>query len=279
VSLADLPQHYRLVVCDIWGCVHNGVRVFPEAAAVLLRWREQGRIVLLLTNAPRPAFAVERQLDQLGLERAAFDAVITSGDTGLEALRARGEASAGFIGTAADRAILGEAGIRLLSEAGGEVVVCTGLADGRREPAEHDADLAAMLARGATLFCFNPDRVVMRGDALEPCAGAIADRYEAMGGKVEWFGKPYPAVYRRVLAVGSQFAARSIEPGEVVAVGDGLKTDFVGAAQAGFDFVFISHGIEGGRIDERGLDAVVDEFAAGEGLELPRPIAVETSLA
>jgi HAD superfamily hydrolase (TIGR01459 family) len=191
----------------------------------------------------------------------------------------RGETRAGFIGTAADRAIFAEAGVRLRSGPDGDVVVCTGLADGSRGPADHDQALVAMLARGATLLCFNPDRVVMRGDTPEPCAGAIADRYEAMGGKVEWFGKPYPAVYERSLAVGAELAGRAIEPSEVVAVGDSLKTDFVGAAQAGFDFVFITHGIEGARIDEQGIDAVVAEFAAGHGFELPRPVAMAPRIA
>jgi HAD superfamily hydrolase (TIGR01459 family) len=229
-SLADLPQHYRLVVCDIWGCVHNGIEVFPDAARLLQVWRDQGRIVLLLTNAPRPAAAVERQLGELGLDRSAYDAVITSGDTGLAALRARGHHSAGFIGTAADRRILRETGINLLDGPEGEIVVCTGLKDDSRDPVDHDPELAAMLSRGATLYCLNPDRIVLRGSVAEPCAGAIADRFEAIGGKVEWFGKPYAPVYERSLAVAAEIAGRPIDPGETVAVGDSLKTDCAAAA-------------------------------------------------
>src|SRR5262245_40490587 len=103
-GLALLPDRYRLILCDIWGCVHNGVRVFPEAAALLEFWRGQGRLVFLLTNAPRPASIVQAQLDQLGLNRAAYDAIITSGDTGIAALREQGLTVVGFIGTAGDHA-------------------------------------------------------------------------------------------------------------------------------------------------------------------------------
>ena len=85
-GLAVLPATYRVVLCDIWGCVHNGIRVFPEAQQLLTRWVGQGRIVLLLTNAPRPAGAVSRQLTGLGLDRASYSGVITSGDAGVAAL-------------------------------------------------------------------------------------------------------------------------------------------------------------------------------------------------
>jgi HAD superfamily hydrolase (TIGR01459 family) len=229
--------------------------------------------VLLLTNAPRPATAVEAQLARLGLVREAYDAVITSGDTGLAALRASGRDHTGFIGTAEDRRILGQTGIKLLDGAEGDIVVCTGLRDGSADPADHDADLKAMCGRDATLYCFNPDRVVMRGELLEPCAGAIADRYEAIGGRVEWFGKPFPVVYERCLKVGGELVGRPVERSEVIAVGDSLKTDFVGAAHAGFDFVFITHGIEAERIQAEGLERVVADFAAGHGIALPTPVA------
>jgi ribonucleotide monophosphatase NagD (HAD superfamily) len=99
-----------------------------------------------------------------------------------------------------------------------------------------------------------------------------------MGGKVLWFGKPFPAVYERSLAMGGRIAGRRFDRSEVVAVGDSLKTDFVGAAQAGFDFVFITHGIEAERIDAQGMDTVIANFAAEQGLDLPKPIAIAPRL-
>ena len=273
-GLVDLPQSYRLLLCDIWGCVHDGVHLFPGAEALMLAWRRQGRIVLLITNAPRPASAVQAQLDRLGLDRESHDAIVTSGDTGLAALRAEGRNQAGFIGTAADRRIIEQTGFRLADGPVGDAVICTGLVDGALDAAAHDEALKAMLARDARLLCFNPDRIVMRGGVAEPCAGVIADRYAAMGGEVQWFGKPYPAIYRRALEIGRALADAPIESDHVAAIGDSIATDFVGAAAAGFAFVFVTGGIEGERVSEEGTDALLARFAAERDVVLPRPLAV-----
>lgn len=277
-ALAALPDRYRLILCDIWGCVHDGVRVFPRAAALLERWRGQGRIVLLITNAPRPASAVQAQLDRLALNRSSYDAIVTSGDTGIAALKERGLTRVGFIGTLSDRAALEGTGLTLLPGPDGTDVVCTGLPDGTRDPAEEDEVLAVMLARGARLHCFNPDRVVIRGASLESCAGAIAERYEAMGGTVLWYGKPYPPIYERCLTIAADRAGRPLSAGQVVAVGDSLATDFVGAARAGFDFIFITHGIERGQADELGAPALIRQFASQQELQLPDPLATVREL-
>jgi ribonucleotide monophosphatase NagD (HAD superfamily) len=147
-----------------------------------------------------------------------------------------------------------------------------------REPAEEDEVLVAMLARSARLHCFNPDRVVVRGGSLEPCAGAIAERYEAMGGTVLWYGKPHPPIYERCLAVAADHAGLPLAAGQVVAVGDSLATDFVGASRAGFDFIFITHGIERGQADALGAPALIQRFASDQGLDLPEPLAIVREL-
>jgi len=277
-GLANLPERYRIVLCDVWGVVHDGLAVYPDARSVLLRWRGQGRIVLLLTNAPRPGEAVRAQLDGLGLERDAYDAIVSSGEAGLAALRAEGRTSAGFIGTEADRLVFEAAGLTLHPGGCGPVVICTGLVDGSRDPADHDPMLRAMRECDARLLCFNPDRVVLRGAVAEPCAGAIADRYEAMGGTVEWFGKPYGPIYRRCLELAEELAGRAVVANEVVAVGDSIRTDLAGAANAGIDFVFITHGIEGERIDSEGAEALIARFEREHGMRLPSPVAVAPRL-
>src|SRR5205814_7198590 len=93
-----LDPKYRLILCDVWGVVHDGVNLYPGAAERLRQWRDEGRFVVLITNAPRTADAVERQLARLGLPREAYDAVATSGEAGIEALNALGN-SVGFVGT------------------------------------------------------------------------------------------------------------------------------------------------------------------------------------
>ena len=115
-------------------------------------------------------------------------------------------------------------------------------ADAAAHVAEQDPDLDEDLARRDVLMhCLNPDRVVVRGGETEPCAGALADVYMSFGGRVEWYGKPYPAIYRHALGLGGNPPASS-----VLAVGDALRTDILGAAKMGFDAIFVAGGIHAG---------------------------------
>src|SRR3954469_21020652 len=91
-----LDSKYRLILCDVWGVVHDGVNLYPGAAQRLRRWRAEGRCVILLTNAPRTADAVDKQLARIGLARDAYDFVATSGEAGIEALNALGK-PVGFV--------------------------------------------------------------------------------------------------------------------------------------------------------------------------------------
>ena len=86
-SVASLAPDYEAWLCDIWGVVHNGVRAFDGAVDACRRYREAGGIVVLLSNAPRPASAVQTQLDRLGVPREAYDEIVTSGDLTRNAIR------------------------------------------------------------------------------------------------------------------------------------------------------------------------------------------------
>jgi HAD superfamily hydrolase (TIGR01459 family) len=261
-----LDPKYRLILCDVWGVVHDGVHVYPGVAERLRGWREDGRFVVLITNAPRTADAVERQLGRIGLPRDAFDAVATSGEAGIEALNALGR-PVGFLGTAADRANLEG---RNVSIADGETftdLACTGLEETRRRVEDYRADLERWADRDVHMHCLNPDRLVVRGGVAEPCAGAIADIYQGLGGRVTWYGKPHEAIYRHALHL-----AGDPPSDEVLAVGDALRTDALGAARLEFDFVFVTGGIHAG-------EPFPEDFAAQNGLGDWQPVAVVDGLA
>lgn len=262
--LDDLPDRYRLILCDIWGVVHDGVELYAGSAERLLQWRGEGRTVILITNAPRTADAVEAQLRRIGLPREAWDGIATSGEAGIAALNAVG-APVGFIGTRADRAILESRDVQLADE-GFTELACTGLDDERRRAEDYRAQLADLADRDVLLHCLNPDRIVVRGGVVEPCAGALADIYLGLGGRVEWYGKPFPAIYRHALALAGNPPAD-----EVLAIGDALQTDVLGAARQGFDTIFVQGGIHAG-------EPFPADFGAENGLGDWRPVAVVESL-
>ena len=264
--LDALDPKYRLILCDVWGVVHDGVTLYPGAAARLRQWRNERRCVILITNAPRTADAVTRQLGRIGLPRDCWDGIATSGEAGVEALNALGQA-VGFVGTAGDRAILEGRGVRIAQGDEFTDLACTGITEDRPKPEDYCPDLERWAARDVVMHCLNPDRVVMHGGVLEACAGAIADLYEQLGGRVNWYGKPHEAIYRHALHLAGDPPAS-----EVLAVGDGLQTDILGAARMGFDAVFVSGGIHAG-------EPFPADFAARYGLGEWRPVAVVEGLA
>jgi HAD superfamily hydrolase (TIGR01459 family) len=261
-----LAPKYRLILCDVWGVVHDGVTLYPGAEARLRQWREDKRCVVLLTNAPRTADAVEAQLTRIGLSRDVYDFVATSGEAGIEALVALGKPVA-FVGTAGDRDILEGRGVRIADEPNFTDLACTGVEEGRPNPQDYLTDLERWAARDVHLHCLNPDRLVIRGGVPEACAGAIADLYQGLGGRVTWYGKPHPAIYAHAL-----HRAGDPPSEQVLAVGDGLQTDILGAARQGFDTVFVSGGINRGAPFPAG-------FAAQYGLNGWQPVAVVDGLA
>ena len=262
----SLDPKYRLILCDVWGVVHNGVELYPHAAERLRDWRERGRCVILLTNAPRTAEAVEQQLARIGLPRDCWDAIATSGEAGIEALAGLGE-PVGFVGTAGDREILEGRGVRIAAGDDFTDLGCTGMAECRPRAEDYRDDLERWAARRVHMHCLNPDRLVIRGGVAEACAGAIADLYEMLGGRVTWYGKPHEAIYRHALHLGGD-PPRD----EVLAVGDALQTDILGAARMGFATVYVSGGIHAG-------EPFPEDFAVNHGLGDWHPVAVVDGLA
>lgn len=259
--LDGLDPKYRLILCDVWGVVHDGVSLYPGASERLHQWQSEGRRVALITNAPRTADAVERQLAQIGLHRGAYDFVATSGEAGIEALKAL-DKPVGFVGTGGDREILEGRGVKIASDDDFSDLACTGMIEGRPDPNAYRTDLEHWAEHQVQMHCLNPDRIVIRGGVPEACAGALADIYQGLGGQVTWYGKPHGAIYAHVL-----HRAGNPPASQVLAVGDGLQTDILGAARMGFDAIFVAGGIHSG-------EPFPEDFSRVNGLGDWHPIAV-----
>jgi HAD superfamily hydrolase (TIGR01459 family) len=263
--LDSLPERYRVILCDIWGVVHDGISLYPGSAGRLLRWRDEKRTIILITNAPRTVEEVEAQLGRIGLPRDAWDGISTSGEAGIAALKAIGRA-VGFIGTRSDRAVLEGRDVPIAHGDHFTELACTGLDDERHQVADYRPQLEELARRGVVLHCLNPDRIVVRGGAIEPCAGALADVYLELGGRVEWYGKPFPSIYRHALGLAGHPPSS-----EVLALGDGIQTDMLGAAKMGFDAIFVAGGIHAG-------EEFPADFDLKNGLGGWQPVAVVDSL-
>ncbi len=249
---STLAPDYDVLLCDVWGVVHNGVEAFAPACDALMRARAGGATVVFITNAPRPNEVVARQLETLRVPRATYDAIVSSGDVTRAVIAERAGQSLFHLGPARDRAIFSGLDVKFAPLESADYVVCSGLDDDEREtPDDYRARFETMLARDLFMVCGNPDVVVERGDRLVYCAGAIADLYAAMGGKVLYAGKPYRPIYDLALAKAQASSGRKIALKRVLAIGDSLRTDLAGARDAGVDFLFVTSGIHAGELGAR----------------------------
>jgi len=249
---ATLAGDYDVLLCDVWGVVHNGIAAFPHACDALMRARARGATVILITNAPRPSAVVARQLEKLHVPRETYDAIASSGDVTRAVIESRPGQSLFHLGPERDRSIFSGLDVRFAPLPSADYVVCSGLDnDDVETPQDYRARLETMLARKLFMVCANPDVVVERGDKLVYCAGAIADLYATMGGEVLYAGKPYRPIYDMALAKAQAAAGRKVAVSRVLAVGDSVRTDLNGAASRGLDCLFVISGIHADELGGR----------------------------
>src|SRR5437764_15265545 len=243
-KLRDVVAEVDVVLSDLWGVVHNGLEPFPEACAALHAFRERGGTVILITNAPRPADSVQRQLRKLDVPDQTYDAIVSSGDLTRHFVAAHPGQKIFWLGPERDGSIHRGLETMLVGIEQADYIVCTGLFDDETESAEdYRAMMLAARERGLPLICANPDIVVERGDRLIYCAGAIAELYRELGGEVVFYGKPHRPIYERAMELAGKRQSHAIQLDRVLAIGDSVRTDLAGAHGFGIDCLFVTRGI------------------------------------
>jgi HAD superfamily hydrolase (TIGR01459 family) len=245
-GLAELTDRYDVLLCDIWGVIHNGRESFPAACAALSRFNAEQGPVVLISNSPRPSVDVYEQLDALGVPRSAWAAFVSSGDATRVLLAERAPGPAWAIGPERDAPLYAGLGLDFTGPEDAAFIACTGPYDDDVEtPEDYRERLALCAARGLTMICANPDKVVQRGDQLVYCGGALADLYATLDGPVLMAGKPFAPIYGLALAEAKTLLGRPVDPRRILCIGDGVVTDVRGANDQGLDCLFIARGIHG----------------------------------
>ena len=279
-SLKQISSNYSFLFCDVWGCVHNGVSAFDIAISALNKFKADGGLVVLLTNAPRPADAVARQLNRLGVDPNCYDFIVTAGDAALKFVTSSNFGEKIYhLGPGKDRSFFktlfsftGNIHFELSSFDEADLIICTGLFDDSTEtPSDYEEFFAQAYKKNLPMICTNPDLYVDFGNKRVFCAGALASTYQDYGGQVYWFGKPYSSIYEyteRFLIEQKLQVPKS----KILCIGDGLRTDIKGANNQGFDSLFITHGLEKKHLigKEEKLDVIkLNEFLKKK-VEKPR---------
>ena len=243
-SIAPLAETADVWFLDIWGVLHNGVKPFASCVEACITFRKAGGTVILVSNSPRPRAGLIKQLNSIGVDPAAYDDAITSGDVSRSLIRHASDQPVLHIGPARDLPLFDGLGTTLVKVDEAETAVCSGLYDDETEtPDDYREILTALRARNVSMICANPDVKAERGGKLIYCAGAIAQAYESMGGSVCYAGKPYAPIYDAALQIAARLRGSTVETARVLAIGDGVATDIRGASNAGIRSVYIASGV------------------------------------
>ena len=275
-GISELSHLYDAAILDSWGVLHNGIEPYPGVINCLSQMRNAGWKTVVLSNAPRTGESVSEQVSEFGVSSGAYDSIINSGDLTRASLLSNNEQvniSLGpyffHLGPSRDHGLLdGLKFVRVKELDECNFILNTGLYDDESEVAEdYFAFLSDAKDKSLPMVCANPDIQVNRGGRLIPCAGAIALLYEKLGGKVVYYGKPFPAVYEACLN-----KLPGISRNRVIAVGDNIATDIAGAEKVGIDALLVLGGIhseELGFIDGKTLNRpLVESFLAEQGSKI-----------
>jgi HAD superfamily hydrolase (TIGR01459 family) len=252
------------------------VKPYPAASDACVKYRAGGGTIVLVSNAPSLGTEVQAHLDSMGVPRAAYDWIVTSGDVTRTLISEFVGQPLHHLGPDRYLGTFSGLDVRFVSARDAAVVVCTGLVEDDHETPDDYRDLLADLrTRNVPMICVNPDIVVERGNRLVYCAGALAEAYQAIGGQVANAGKPHPPIYVRARELIREARGEDVEKTRILAIGDGIKTDIAGARNAGLRAVFIASALHVAghqALDEAVLAQLFEDHPAP-------PIAALTGLA
>ncbi|WP_051213212.1 TIGR01459 family HAD-type hydrolase [Maritalea myrionectae] len=251
-GLSDLINSYDALFCDVWGVLHNGRVGHKTAIAALGDAKAMGKAVILVTNAPRPSGEIAAEIAELGVTTDIYDAIVTSGDATRDLIRPYEGQSLYRLGPDSDGALFEGIAVQFGALENAQAIICTDLEYGRT-PEDYAEQVLDWKKRGLPFICANPDKVVEVGDELIYCGGALADVYEQAGGEVRMAGKPYAPIYQRAARLAAEKLGNAPAPDRTLAIGDSVRTDATGAADMGYDFLFISgsiHAQEFGSVED-----------------------------
>jgi HAD superfamily hydrolase (TIGR01459 family) len=257
-GLGEIAGDYDGFILDLWGVLHDGSKPFPGAVDALTRLKSLGKRSVVLSNAPRRSEMVAKRVAEIGIPRNLYDEIHSSGEEAWRHLAQRDDPffrSLGkrcyFIGPRRDDPLMIGLDLERVDDlARADFLLAVGPGDWEESLAPFEATLKAARARDLPMVCANADLVVMHQGKRSICAGAMAEYYEEIGGKVRWHGKPYLSVYETCFTLlGVKDRKR------ILAVGDSLRTDIAGAKAAGIDSVLVASGIHAKEIgaEEIGL--------------------------
>ena len=232
-GLSQIQSKYDAFSIDLWGVVHNGIQLYPDAIDVLEKLNKINKRFVLISNAPRPSKSVERYLLNLKMNKVYIKNIFTSGEAATQILKKKVYGEKFYhLGPERDKDLIAGLEKNKTSLEKCDFILCTGLFENETNSLDYYKNLLKKFIK-LKMICTNPDLIVYRGSKSEYCAGSLAEVFKELGGKVIYFGKPYPEIYN--------FCTKKNET--ILVIGDNIRTDIIGANNMKFDSLFITNGI------------------------------------
>lgn len=270
-GLEALAERYRGFLIDQFGVLMDAKGAYPFAPAALEKLAKRGARIVLLSNSGKRGANNEARLTKFGFARESYLSVQSSGETAFAEISRRIGKSLKpgariWIHTTDDTsAPLAGLDLTPVSDpTGADALLIAGCRPWAFSLEDYREWLRPAAQARTLLFCSNPDVTMLTGDGLAFAAGRVARQYEEMGGPVEWFGKPYPAIYREALQKLS-----GVERGRVICIGDSPAHDIVGGRRAGLATALTLTGVHAAESEEEVL-ARCEALNAPPDFLLPR---------
>ena len=249
--LSDIYEKYDTFVIDLWGVVHNGVKLNLKAIDAIEQLTNNSKKIVFLSNAPRPSSKVINFLLKMNMNKKYLSNVMTSGEAAMHAINKNQFGKTFYhLGPPRDTSIFEKVKDNRADLKKCDFIICTGLFDDHEDNLEYYKKFLEKYV-SKKLICTNPDLTVHRGNIEELCAGSVAKVFEELGGEVIYFGKPYKEIYKLCFK----------DSEKVLAIGDNLRTDIKGANNLNIDCIFISKGVHRNEYNETAdLDILLKKY-------------------
>ncbi|MFK7882158.1 TIGR01459 family HAD-type hydrolase [Roseobacter sp.] len=249
--LGPLIDRYDAFLIDQFGVLIDGEAAYPGAVDALAQIAQRDKSVVILSNSGKRAELNCHRVVSFGFDRNHFKTVVTSGEIAYQAIKnALGH---GISANARVMTLCRQGDTSPIADLGLEETDDPKLADMllivsrdlKWSRDDYSELLTQFVSTGGQCFCLNPDLNMLTPDGIAFSAGAIAELFEELGGRVVWYGKPYLGIYETALAL-----VENVPKARILCIGDSIHHDILGGHGAGLATALVRQGVHGGLSDD-----------------------------
>ena len=248
-NLSEIQNEYECFFIDLWGVIHNGVNLFENVLDTLKFLKNKKKSIFFLTNAPRRSNVIKKQLFEFGLSNKLYDDIVSSGEITWQKLKSKKNLRCFLIGPPRDFHLVEGLDVEVVKNPKlVDLIINTGPWGDKDSLENYKPILEELVNYNPLMICSNPDKTVIRGNRFMICAGLLAEYYQKIGGKVEYYGKPYSEIYEYTYSIMKKTNEK------ILVIGDSLDNDIKGANLQNLDSLLITSGIHRKVNNHNGVD-------------------------